>query len=138
MAHRAVPHSATRYSPFYLVYGREMRLPTEDDLTPEKFVTKDCASRRDSIQHHLETLADRLKEAYQVVRETNRIGRDRQEYYNIGTKLVTFQSGDMVYLKDMVKSKQKCETFRIFWKGPHEVIRRLADLNYLVKFSRTK
>jgi hypothetical protein len=48
-----------------------MRLPTEDDLTPEKFVRKDCASRRDSIQHHLEKLADRLKEACQVVRENN-------------------------------------------------------------------
>jgi transposase InsO family protein len=72
MAHRAVPHSTTRYSPFYLLYGREMRLPAEDDLTPEKFVMKDCASRWESIQHHLETLADRLTEAYQVVRD--RIG----------------------------------------------------------------
>jgi hypothetical protein len=38
-------------------------------------------------------LADRLKEAYQVVSENNRIGRERQkEYYNIGTKVVTFQA----------------------------------------------
>jgi len=28
--------------------------------------------------------------------------------------------------------------FRIRWKGPYEVIRRLSDLNYLVKLSRTK
>ena len=92
MAHRAVPHSTIRYSPFYLLYGREMRIPTEDDLTPDNFVTKDGASRRESIQHHVETLADRLKEAYQVARENNRIGRQRQkEYYNRGTKLVTFQ-----------------------------------------------
>ena len=81
MAHRAVSHSITRYSPFYLLYGREMRLPTGDDLTPEKFMTTDDASRRDSVQHHLETMADRLKEAYQVVRENNGIGRERQEYY---------------------------------------------------------
>ena len=69
MAHRAVPHSITRYSPFYLLYGREMRLLTEDDLTPENFMTTDDSSRKNSVQHHLETLADRLKEAYQVVRE---------------------------------------------------------------------
>ena len=34
MAHRAVPLSIIRYSPFYLFYGREMRLPAEDNLTP--------------------------------------------------------------------------------------------------------
>jgi len=112
MAHRAVPHSTIRYSPFYLLYGREMRIPTEDDLTPDNFVTKDGASRRESIQHHVETLADRPKEAYQVARENNRIGRERQEYYNTGTKLVTFQPGDMVYLKEM-NSRQKCAKFRI-------------------------
>jgi hypothetical protein len=108
MAHRAVPHSTTRYSPFYLLYGGEMRLPAEDDLTPEKFVKKDCASRQESTQHHLETLANRLKEVYQVVRENNRIGQERQkEYHKIGTKLVTFQPGDMVHLKEMVNSGQK-------------------------------
>ena len=113
MAHGAVPHSTTRYNPFSLLYGREMRLRTEDDLTPEQFVTKDGASRRDSLQHHLETLADRLKEAYQVARENKRIGQERQkEYYNKGTKLVTFQPGDMVYLKEM-NSRQKCAKFRI-------------------------
>jgi len=139
MAHRAVPHSITRYSPFYLLYGREMRLPTEDDLTPEEFMATDGASRRDPVQQHLDTLADRLKEAYQVVKENNGISRERQkEYYNKGTKLVTFQPGDMVYLKEMVNSRQTCAKFRIRWKGPYEVIRRLSDLNYLVKLSRTK
>jgi len=101
-------------------------------------MTTDGASHLDSVQHHLETLADRLKEAYQMVRENNRIGRERQEYYNKGTKLVTFQPGDVVYLKEMVNSRQKCGKFRIRWKGPYEVIRRLSDLNYLVKLSRTK
>ena len=139
MAHRAVPHSTTRYSPFYLLYGREMRLPAEDDLMLKKFVTNDGASSQDSVQHHLETLADRLKEAYLVASENNKMGRERQkEYYNRGTKLVTFQPGDMVYLKEMMNSRKKCAKFRIRWKGPYEVIRRLSDLNYLVKLSRTK
>ena len=105
----------------------------------KKFVTNDGASSQDSVQHHLETLADRLKEAYLVARENNKMGRERQkEYYNRGTKLVTFQPGDMVYLKEMMNSRKKCAKFRIRWKGPYEVIRRLSDLNYLVKLSRTK
>ena len=139
MAHCAVPHSITRYSPSYPLYGREMRLPAEDDLTPEKFVTKDGASCQESIQHHLETLADRLNEAYQVVRENNKMGQERQKkYYNQGTKLVTFQLGYMVYLKDIMNSTKKCAKFWIGWKRPYKVIQRLSDLNYLVQLSRTK
>jgi len=53
-----------------------MRLPTEDDLTLEKCVT-DGLSRRDSIQHHLETLAQRLKEAYQIEKTTELVEKDR-------------------------------------------------------------
>jgi hypothetical protein len=37
-----------------------------------------------------------------------------------------------------VNSRQKCAKFRVRWKGPYEVIRRLSNLNYLVKLSRTK
>jgi hypothetical protein len=31
MAHRAVPHSATKYSPYYFLYGEEIRLPSVED-----------------------------------------------------------------------------------------------------------
>ena len=74
-----------------------------------------------------------------MVRENNKIGRERQKkYYNIGKKLVTFQPGDMVYLKEVMNSRQKCAKFRVRWKGPYEVMRRLSDSNCLVKLSRTK
>ena len=44
----------------------------------------------------------------------------------------------MVYLKEMVNRRKKCAKFRMRWKGPYEVIRRLSDLNYLVRLSRAK
>ena len=46
MAHHAVPHSTTRYSPFYLLYGRETRLPAEDDLTPRNLWRKMALTAR--------------------------------------------------------------------------------------------
>ena len=32
MAYRATPNTVTGYSPFYLLHGREMQLPNQDDL----------------------------------------------------------------------------------------------------------
>ena len=34
MVYRAMPHCSTKYSSYYLVYGREMRLPVEDEWKP--------------------------------------------------------------------------------------------------------
>jgi hypothetical protein len=36
MAYRATPHCSVKYSPYYLVYGRELRLSIEDDWKPQR------------------------------------------------------------------------------------------------------
>jgi hypothetical protein len=52
--------------------------------------------------------------------------------------MVIFQPGEMVYLRQMSRVKRGCPKFRLRWRGPYEVIRRLSDLNYLVRVSRKK
>jgi hypothetical protein len=81
MAHRAVPHSTTKYNPYYLLYGREMRLPSVDDLvvlTP-RALTEDSPAIESQILEHLNALRDRLQEAYRVVEENNQSGREKQK-----------------------------------------------------------
>jgi hypothetical protein len=124
MAHRAIPHSITRYSQFYLLHGRQMRLPMEDDLVAARFSSKGPKDDSNTIQDHIDTLADRLEEAYRVTRENNKMGSERQkEQYDKGTKLIIFQPGDVVYLRKMIRRK---------------VLRRLSDLYYLVRVARNK
>jgi hypothetical protein len=73
MAHRAIPHSTTKYSPYYLLYGREMRLPSVDDLTvlASRARPDDSPVTDDHISGHLNILRDRLQEAYRAVIENN-------------------------------------------------------------------
>ena len=45
-----MPEYTSRYSPFYLLYGRKVRLAVEDNFNADKFVTTDgkkkCAKFR--------------------------------------------------------------------------------------------
>jgi hypothetical protein len=139
MAHRAIPHSTTRYSPFYFLNGRQMRLPMEDDITTAKFLSREPRDNRNLVQEHIDTLAVRLEEPYRVVRENNKVGRQRQkEWYDKRTRLIIFQPGDMVSLRQMSRVKCGCPKFRLRWTGPYKVIRRFSGLNYLVRVSRKK
>jgi hypothetical protein len=116
-----------------------MQLPMEDDLTTARFLSKESKDDSSTIQDHIDTSADRLEEAYQVTRENNRMGRERQkEQYDKGTKLLIFQPGDMVYLCEVTRCKRSCPKFLLRWKGPFKVVRRLSELNYLVRVARNK
>jgi hypothetical protein len=111
----------------------------EDALITARFLSKEPTDGRDSIQSHVDTLAERLEETYRVARENNKVGRERQkEQYDKGTKLKTFQPGEMVYLRRIIKDRRGCPKFRIRWKGPYEVLRRLSDLNYLIRLEKKR
>jgi len=61
MAHRAQPHSVTGYSPFYLLHGREMQLPGNDNLKAR------CVQESMSLDRRIENLKSSLRMAYKEV-----------------------------------------------------------------------
>jgi hypothetical protein len=104
MVHRATPHSVTKYSPYYLLYGRNMRLPNMADLSAQMEASEEKHEAQDRVSEHIQTLAGKLSEAYEVVRKLNKIGREKQKtHYDQNTKFVTFSVGDYVYLKETAR-----------------------------------
>jgi hypothetical protein len=51
----------------------------EDDLTTAKFLRDEWRNNRSLMQDHTDTLADCLEETFRVVREMNKVGRERQK-----------------------------------------------------------
>jgi hypothetical protein len=63
MAYRATPHCTVKYSPYYLVFGRDLRLPIEDDWKPRIHTEENSEV---DYENHVRQLAERLREVYKV------------------------------------------------------------------------
>jgi hypothetical protein len=129
MAYRATPHSTGGYSPYYLLHGREMVLPTLQELrakaTPELRGTEQEA--------RLENLISSLRKAYKLVRRNNRKSHQvNKRYYDRRATLRKFEVGDVVDLFNPAKKPGHCPKFRKPWTGPYRVQAKLSDLNYQI------
>jgi hypothetical protein len=139
MVHRATPHSITKYSPYYLLYGRNMRLPNMADLSALMEMSEEKHEVQDRVTEHIQTLAGKLSEAHDVVQKLNKIGREKQKaYYDRNAKLVTYSVGDYVYLKEMAVGVGKSRKFRNRWRGPYLITKRFSDLNYQIQLNPGK
>ena len=79
MVHRATPHSFTKCSPYYLLHGRDMRMPNMEELAARLGVPEEEPEDKDRVGSHIKSLAKSLGEAFDVVQRQNKIGRARQK-----------------------------------------------------------
>ena len=109
MAYRAMPHYSTGYSPYYLVFGREMRLPIEDDWRP---IVSSRVIKENEYEEHVKQLAERLRKANKVAGQQSKMSHDiAKRYYDRQTKLEPFKKGDFVYVRDPIYKGGKAKKF---------------------------
>jgi hypothetical protein len=97
-------------------------------------MSDDKSESQEKVAKHIDALADNLREAFEIVRESNKISRAKQKaYYDRHTKLVTYLEGDYIYLKEMVVGVGKSKKFRSKWCGPYLIVKRFSDLNYQIQ-----
>jgi transposase InsO family protein len=109
MAYRATPHCSVKYSPYYLVYGRELRLPIEDDWRP---VRQRHTKGKPDYDTHVSELAMRLYEASEVARKQSKLSHKLAKgYYDKGTRELSLAKGDLVYLYNPVAKKGRAKKF---------------------------
>ena len=125
MAYRATPNSVTGYNPFYLLHGREMVLPSSDNLKAK------ISQENPDHKRRLESLKSSLKLAYQAVAKANRTSHlNNKRLYDRKAKSRYFQVGDLVYLHNTSVKKGLSKKFSKPWTGLFQVTKRHSELNY--------
>uniref|UniRef100_H3AFS8 Gypsy retrotransposon integrase-like protein 1 n=1 Tax=Latimeria chalumnae TaxID=7897 RepID=H3AFS8_LATCH len=117
LAYNATPHSSTSHTPFYLVHGRESRLPLN--------IFASCPASRLTITtgtpaEYAESLKVRLATTFASALDHNAIARTRQKtYYDRSAVIIPLQKGDLVMLTDPANARCKLAPR---WKGPFTIV----------------
>ena len=130
MAYRATPHGTSVYSPYYLLHGRKMILPTSQDLRAK--LSPDV--RETEYARKLENLKSTLKAAYKSVRENSYNSHvTNKMYFDRRAKGRNFKAGDIVYLFSPAKKPGQSSMFWKPWTGPFKIVAHLSRWNYRIR-----
>jgi transposase InsO family protein len=111
MAYHGCPHSSTGYTPYYLLHGREMILPTNQNLRAKL----DVRAKATGIAPRLENLSRSLWLAYKTVRENLNISYQKnKKYYDRKAKDRAFKTDDIFYLYDPAKKSHMPKKLKQF------------------------
>ena len=134
-AYNISKQESTRYTPFYLLYGREAVLPT--DLSFD--VESNMYVATESNQDYAVRITKNLTEAREEVRENlRRVHLKQKSEYDNRRRDASYRVGDLVLIYKPFRKVGKSEKLLHRWLGPYEVIRQTSDLNYEVKLQNDK
>jgi len=129
VAYRAMPHSTTKYSPYYLVYGRETRLPIKYDW---KRSGDNVDTKENEHERRVRELTERLREANRTAGQQFKMSHNTaKRYYDRYTKVEQFKE-DYVYVHNPVHRRGKAKKFPYQYNGPFEV-QQISPLIYKIR-----
>ena len=128
-AYNCTTTRVTRYSPYFLMFGREPRIPVD-----ETFGVTFPKMRQNTIKQYVETLCMHLEWAYQTATEHIQDMERRKLYYDRKTHCMDIVVGDIV----LVHQKVFGTTYKIedHWEVPIYIVLEKHDNGMMLKVKR--
>ena len=132
LAYNSSVQASTGYTPFFLMFGREARLPIDIMYGAAEEEAAD-------VPEHVTKTKKTLESAYSRVRERLNTSHQRQkENYDKKVHGKSFVGGDLVWLHTMVVPRGKSKKLHHPWTGPYRIVSKLSDCDYKIKLPRSR
>lgn len=123
-AYREVPQASTGFSPFELLYGRQVRGPL--DVLRETWEGP-ATPQSQSILAHVLKMRDKMEEMAEIVRVNMEQAQSQQKgWYDKAARQRNLKPGQKVLLL-LPTSEQK---LLARWQGPYEVVQKMGPATY--------
>lgn len=123
-AYRTSRHATTKIEPFYLVYGRQAKLPIDEAKESE-----------DTLNDRIQELIDEVPQLRIKAKEKVTKSQERQkELYNQKLrKVINYEIGNKVLYYNAAKEKQWSGKLDPKWKGPYYIHQVLLNGSYKLR-----
>ena len=127
-AYRVAPHATTGESPFYLLYGREPRLPLDASLLlPDSNVSNSVAELRARLVKNLE-------ETRKIVSANTQLVQQRmKDQYDKHSAPVPFDVGMRVWVYTPKNRKGLSKKLAHNYHGPYRIVSKLSPVHFKLR-----
>ena len=128
-AYRTTPATnSVGFSPFFLLYGREARLPIDVTLL------KECQYPDKTLRDHIHVLISQL-EVFRAVSKSHAEEHqaNMKDRYDERSHEVEYQIGDTVWIYIPALQKGLSRKLMKFWSGPYLLVEKTGPVNFRVR-----
>lgn len=125
MAYRSSVHATTGFTPYKVVFGKEMVLPVDVMLNVNLEETFESPS--DYVQRMAETLSTVVGAVQQHQLQAS---SQQKKYSDFRAQVQYYSVGELVWVRNKARKKGVCFKLQRNYKGPFKVIERLSDVLY--------
>ena len=132
MAYRSTPCTqSTQFSPFFMLYGREMRLPIDTVLQPKDHLPQDH-------KVHLSRILQNLEVCRKIAGENIKDAQDKYKYqYDKRSKVPEYRPAQRVWLYCTKVPVGKAPKLHRKWVGPYYITMMGPNHTYRLRNVRT-